>query len=347
MAMQLIAGLNCNPTIKVSAIILNEGRLATELRNSGLEAHVLEENKLSFWKLAGKIQKIVSTETPHIIHAHRYKENILSCIASRNMPQIKLITTQHGLPEHITSNQSLVGKLKTDLNFWVLRRYFDSVVGVSKDIQSFLVKNKGVEDTKVSVVYNGVRIPGDKVDKPGKNNFVFGSCGRLFPVKDYLLFAEIAKFVANNGAIRFSLAGEGPERGKLENAISGYGLTQKFRFEGHVEDMDSFYRGLDVYLNTSVHEGIPMTVLEAMARGLPVVAPKVGGIPEVIQDGVEGFLVQNRDPLAFAEKCFALYRDSELRNRMSEAAKRKAEEKFSVERMTEGYLKIYSDLAEA
>ena len=140
------------------------------------------------------------------------------------------------------------------------------------------------------------------------------------------------------------MAGDGPERGALEKAIDECGLVGRFALKGHLEDMDSFYRGLDLYLNTSVHEGIPMTILEAMARGLPVIAPQVGGIGEIIEDGVEGFLVPNRDPKAFAEKCLLL-QDAELRQRMGQAARAKVERGFSAEHMARQYYQLYRELA--
>ncbi len=99
-------------------------------------------------------------------------------------------------------------------------------------------------------------------------------------------------------------------------------------------------------MNTSLHEGIPMTVLEAMASGLPVIAPKVGGIPEVVQDGIQGFLVQDRKPESFAQKCLLLYQDRELWQQMSIAARHRALADFSVQRMSQDYARIYNELAQ-
>ena len=155
---------------------------------------------------------------------------------------------------------------------------------------------------------------------------------------------RIAQELALQREISFVLAGDGPERVALEKAIDECGVAVRFALKGHLEDMDAFYRGLDLYLNTSVHEGIPMTILEAMARGLPVIAPQVGGIGEIIEDGVEGFLVSNRDPKAFAEKCLLL-QDVELRQRMGQAARAKVERDFSAEHMARKYYQLYRELA--
>ena len=101
--------------------------------------------------------------------------------------------------------------------------------------------------------------------------------------------------------VRFELAGDGPERPALEAMVQRHGLNAGFILKGHQDDMESFYRGLDIYINTSVHEGIPMTILEALAHGLPVIAPAVGGIVEIIEDGKEGFLIDGRSTGDFAE----------------------------------------------
>jgi len=127
--------------------------------------------------------------------------------------------------------------------------------------------------------------------------------------------------------------------------IESYGIKEGFIFKGHLDDMDSFYRGLDVYINTSVHEGIPMTILEALAHGLPVVAPAVGGIVEIIEDGKEGFLIDSRNPQDFAEKCLLLKENRELREKMARAAREKAERAFSAERMADNYYRLYCQTA--
>ena len=157
---------------------------------------------------------------------------------------------------------------------------------------------------------------------------------------------EIARTVAATGAedVRFELAGDGPERPALEAMVKRHGLDAGFILKGHQDDMESFYRGLDIYINTSVHEGIPMTILEALAHGLPVIAPAVGGIVEIIEDGKEGFLIDGRSTGDFAEKCLFLKDNSQERDRMARAAREKAERAFSAEGMAERYYRLYRQM---
>ena len=109
--------------------------------------------------------------------------------------------------------------------------------------------------------------------------------------------------------------------------------------------MSAFYQDLDLYLNSSVHEGVPISILEAMAHGLPVVAPNVGGIAEIVESEVEGYLLEDRNPVAFAEKCLLLYENIRLREEMSQAAREKVTRAFSAEKMAEQYHKLYFEVA--
>lgn len=344
MTSQLLKTLNLNQEYDISVIILNHGRLEDELKNNGISVVVLDESKYSFFQLIKLMSNYFSIKNPNIFHSHRYKENLLSFFLSLSIVNCKIVATQHGLPEIQADLRSSLNKIKNSLNFFVLKHFFHSVVAVSEDIQNFFVNNLSFNPQRVSVVHNGIQFPEFMPTNIVNNSFVIGSSGRLFPVKDYPLMVEIARAVVQQGDVLFALAGDGPERAKLEDGIKFAKLESRFQLLGHIDDMDSFYGGLNIYMNTSVHEGIPMTILEAMARGLPIIAPRVGGIPEVVDDGVQGFLIEGRDPEAFAEKCLLLYNDRDLWQRMSLAAREKAERCFSVEKMAQGYLEIYRNL---
>lgn len=344
MACHLLTHLRSFPELELTVILLNEGRLAREVRSAGLPVLVVDESRNSFPQIANAIRKLLAPHLPDILHSHGYKGNILAFLAGMFHPGVSLISTQHGLPEILDQPVSWGGRLISKANFFVLSRYFRKVVAVSGNIRSFFVNDLGFGTERVAVIHNGIEIPPTVCSKAADGSFVIGSSGRLFPVKDYPLMVRIAQELAPQREIRLALAGDGPERVALEKAIDECGLAGRFALKGHLEDMDAFYCGLDLYLNTSVHEGIPMTILEAMASGLPVIAPQVGGIGEIIEDGVEGFLVSSRDPKAFAEKCLLL-QDAELRQRMGQAARAKVERGFSAEHMARKYYQLYRELA--
>jgi L-malate glycosyltransferase len=343
MIFNLLSNLRGKSALSLSAIILNEGILAQKLLSLGVTVHILDEKHLSFLQIFQKSLEITGGNPPNIFHSHRYKENLLSLLMSRYRTPKKRISTLHGLPEFHGKPPTLNQRLKIRANYFFLSRFF-TAVAVSQDIRKTLLDRFGFQNTKVEVIHNGIEcsspnLTGNRNSDP----FVIGSSGRLFSVKDFPLMVEIAKIISERGVngVRFEIAGDGPDMSAIESLIKRYGLSDSFLLKGHVNDMDSFYRGLDLYINTSVHEGIPMTILEAMSHGLPVIAPAVGGFGEIFDDGKEGFLVKTRSPHDFAEKCLFLKNNSPERSRMSSAAKEKVEREFSAQNMAEKYFSLY------
>lgn len=343
MTFNLLSHLKGYPDLDLVIILLNEGRLAESLRGIGITVHVIDEKQLPFWEIVRRTRAILRTSHPDLIHSHRYKENILATLAAGFNGNIKLIATQHGLPELANDKTTFANRFASKANFHFLSRYFTRTVAVSADVRNHLIQEHAFREDSVESIHNGIEIPDATLSKPKAGTFVIGSSGRLFQVKDYPLMVEIARTIASTNLqdVHFELAGEGPERAVLESMIQRYGLQDCFILKGHQDDMDTFYRGIDLYLNTSIHEGIPMTILEALARGIPVIAPAVGGITEIITNGVEGFLVESRNPDAFAEKCLLLRENKELREKMSKAARGRANQAFSSERMAENYYRLY------
>lgn len=343
MAFNLLSHLKAHSDLDLTVIILNEGKLSEKLKAIGITVHIIDESKLSFWQIVRKTRAILRTALPDLIHSHRYKENLLASLSTGFNDRIKLIATQHGLPELFETNGTLFNRLKTKANFQLLSHYFTRTVAVSADVKYALIAEHAFHQNQVESIHNGIEIPVAAVSKPKTNSFVIGSSGRLSPVKDYPLMVKIAAAVntRNVPGVHFELAGEGPERTILESMLGSYALRNNFTMKGHQDDMNTFYSGIDLFLNTSIHEGIPMTILEALARGIPVVAPDVGGIREIITNGVEGFLINSRAPEVFAEKCLLLQENRELRETMSKAARDTAERTFSAERMSDKYYRLY------
>jgi glycosyltransferase involved in cell wall biosynthesis len=118
-------------------------------------------------------------------------------------------------------------------------------------------------------------------------------------------------------------------------------LADDVEFLGEVPDPSGYVRSLDLYLNTSRHEGLPLSVLEAMALGTPVVAPKVGGIPEVVTHAADGLLVDGRDPVSFAEACLRILSDDDARRRLGTNARRTVADRFASVTMAKAYHRLY------
>lgn len=342
MAYHLLAELHAKPGIILYVLVLNNSKLADELKNAGVDVTVIDENKYSFFSLVLYVKNFFSRIKPDIIHSHRYKENFLCFLSALWINRVKLLATQHGLPE-VANSFSFFHKLKEKLNFFILKIGFDKTIAVSSDIEQFFRKRYFFSEKKVSYIRNGIPFVTEIAKRHSEAFFVIGSSGRLVPVKDFDIMVKVAAILKDYD-IKFVLAGEGSERQNIEKLINANGLHERFQMLGHLDDMEPFYQGIHLFLNTSLHEGIPMTILEAMAHGVPIVAPKVGGIPEVIKDGSEGFLIPTRDPDAFAEKCLLLYNNPDLWGRMSQAARLQVVENYSSGIMADKYISIYYSL---
>jgi glycosyltransferase involved in cell wall biosynthesis len=348
MAMQLLSGLVARADIDLFVVVLNHGRLAEELAKRGIPSCVVDERRHSFPEIVGLATRVAKTLSPRLLHSHRYKENILACLVARGLQERPaLVATLHGRPEEPGRKPSLKFRMASGINYWLLATRFDKTVAVSADVRNWLLRRHGFREEQVETIRNGIAVPQLPRRPDSSGGFVVGSAGRFVPVKDYPLMVEVARAVnAKTGKIRFELAGEGPMLETIQGSIAKHGLQDSFALHGFVRDMGQFYDGLNAYLSTSVHEGIPLTVLEAMARGIPAIVPRVGGLPEVVTDGVDGYLVDSRTPERFAEKCIALQRNPALHDGLGRAARAKIVERFSDSHMVDAYANLYGSLTE-
>ena len=191
MAYHLLRGLKAYGDLSITAIVLNEGRLAEEIHKLGIRVHVVDESKSSLLNLFRIIKKILDKSPPDLIHSHRYKENFLAYLTSRSIQGIKLIGTQHGMPEVYGGKSTLKQRIITKCNFFGLSLFFNRTVAVSEDIQKAFIKQFGFSGSKISMIHNGIGIPDIQPERENKETFVIGSAGRLCPVRDYSFMIEI------------------------------------------------------------------------------------------------------------------------------------------------------------
>jgi len=241
----------------------------------------------------------------------------------------------------------------------VIRRVFaplvDEFVTVSDDLRRWLVETVHVAGRKVRTIHNGVdtRRFSDQ-DREGARRAlgiderarVVGTVGRLDPVKDHAtLVRAFAGVVAARPEAVLAIVGDGPCRAALETLIAGLGLGERVRLLGARADVASLLGGFDVFALPSIAEGISNTVLEAMATGLPVVATRVGGNPELVEDGVNGRLVPSRDPAALSEALESYLSDPLVRALHGKASRQRAVTQFDLPVMLEAYRTLYASLA--
>ena len=228
-------------------------------------------------------------------------------------------------------------------------------VTVSADLRRWLIEDVRVPAAKVSAIHNGVDLSRFgragrlesrlRLDLPAEVPIV-GTVGRLDPVKDQAgLIRAFAKVRSAHPEALLVVVGDGPCRAELEDVAAASGQGDHVRLLGNRDDVPTVMSALDVFVLPSIAEGISNTILEAMASGLPVVATRVGGNPELVEDGIGGALVPRQDPSALAAAIAGYVADPELRRRHGLASRQRATGHFGLERMAEAYANLYTSLA--
>jgi glycosyltransferase involved in cell wall biosynthesis len=234
----------------------------------------------------------------------------------------------------------------------------DRVVGVGAAVRQALIANEGLPARRVEVLYNGIdvdafaaapdRAAARRELGVGLDDFVLLQVARLDYLKDHATAVRtLARVVKQVPRARLVLVGDGPERPGIENLIRELNVGDAVRFLGLRKDVDRLLHGADLFLLTSVSEGIPLTVIEAMAAGLPVVATDVGGLREVVADGLTGLLAPAKGDAGLAACVARLAGDAELRRAMGAAGRARAKDHFDEPRMAAEYGRIYRELCRA
>jgi glycosyltransferase involved in cell wall biosynthesis len=229
-------------------------------------------------------------------------------------------------------------------------RRSDAIICNSSEMARFATEYYRAPRERVRVVYNGVDTARFAEFRKGTRAHgpVIGTVGRLERQKNLDVFLEAAEcFRRSEPAARFEIVGEGSERPRLERRVGELGLADSVSFKGTTDDVPGFFSRLDQFWLTSDWEGTPNVVLEAMAAGVPVVATRVGGTPELVEDGCTGVLVPPSDATAVCCAAIALAADPERAARIGGAARNTVLENFSLQRMAERTASVYRFVLES
>ncbi len=349
----LLAQLVQRPEFDLSVVLLNGGRLANEIEALGVPVCVLPEDHWGPIKIFRGLIKEFRRMRPQLVHTHKYKDTILAAPAAKycNVPHV--VRTIHGLSEPFRGWQAIKMGLYELAERAVHRCCTDAIIGVSAQIASRYESRN--HHSRVVCVHNGVEIGVGRSEKYrervrsdlriGPETCLIGTIGRLTPVKgiSYLLQA-VRLLVQQEQNIKLLLVGDGPMRDTLEQESRDLGIAETVVFLGHREDTRELIRAVDIFVLPSLSEGIPMALLEAMAASRAVIASRVGGIPEVIRDGVEGILVEPKDVSALVEGCLRLLRSSDKAKELGDSARRRVDRSFSAESMAGAVRSLYWSL---
>jgi glycosyltransferase involved in cell wall biosynthesis len=237
-----------------------------------------------------------------------------------------------GVPVRISSERIMgwEGRVRRLLNRWTAG-LATHVVAVSDRVAEYAAQEFRIPPDRLSTIYNGVDLDSFRPIPRGRGGetAVIGSTARLHAKNDLsALLQAFARVSARRPGTRLLLVGRGPEEARLRALATSLGISAAVQFAGEQAEVGSYLHRMDVYAQSSVAEGMPNSVLEAMATGLPVVATSVGGTPEVVVDGETGLLVPSRDPAALADALLKLLETPGMAEAFGRAGRARVEAHF-------------------
>lgn len=320
----------------------------TELQRNRFHAEALDNNAPHVFAVIRELCQKLQKAHIDLLCCHSYKANVLGRPAARKL----------GIPVVAVSRGWTGATLKVRLYERFDRfhlRYMDRVVCVSEG-QAAKVRRAGVPETKVHVIRNAIFTDRfGEPDAPGRaflqsffsspRECIVGAAGRLSPEKGFRdLVTAAARIVKNHPRAGFLLFGDGPLREALAAQIETLGIRDQFVLASFRNDLDRWLPNFDVFTLPSYTEGLPNVVLEALAARVPVVATAVGGTPEVVEHGQNGYLVPAGDPTALAQRIAILLSDRRLRETMGMYGYFHVRDHFTFESQARQYAQLFQEL---
>ena len=305
-----------------------------------------------------RLARLIRSERPTILHTHTAKAGavgrIAALLAGDARPPV-IVHTFHGHVLRGYFNPALTAAFR--LLEQLLARVATKLVAVSPEVRDDLVALGVAPAAKFAVVRLGIELD-ERVDYDEEGRkatrrllgippdaFVVGWIGRMTAVKRTEDIARTLQALVERGVNGYlCLVGDGPDRTRLERRMHELGVAKRCLFVGYQENVARFYDAMDVLLLTSVNEGTPVSVIEALAAGRPVVATRVGGVSDVVRDGVDGFLAEVADVESLAARLAELAGDPELRTRMGNAGRAHVVDRYAVERLVDDIDRLYRSL---
>jgi len=321
-------------------------QLEKEAKRKGLEVIVFRMHDGPNFFGAWRILQYAWANQFEIIHSHGYKGNILLGFIPKTLRKIPLVSTLHGW----TSNGHISKMLLYEYFDHLTLKYLDAVCLVNECMLSSpgLV---GVKKDKLHIITNGIQelsksksFQADEIITFCKQGFTIVSIGRLSQEKGYEYLIQAFDQLEKEFDARLLIIGEGPERSRLENMIFRRGLADKIMMPGYRNEAWRYLLHCKVFVLSSLTEGLPMTLLEAMQVEVPVIATKVGGIPQLITHGKTGLLVPSGDPDLLCKAIKDIGQNSYDTKTLCRNAMGLIREKYSSRRMAMDYDEVYRSI---
>jgi sugar transferase (PEP-CTERM/EpsH1 system associated) len=335
--------------------LTNATNFRERIQRSDVEIYELHKQEGQDWKIYFQLWKLLRYLQPALVH-------------SRNLAALEgqLPAFLAGVKVRVHGEHGWdITDLGKKTRYRYLRRFFRPLIScyipLSKELENYLLLQVGVSESRIYRICNGVDTeyfhPPNNYQRAllphfkfaNSEYFIIGTIGRMQPIKNQLVLIKafirlLKNFPSKRDQLRLVIAGDGPVRTKAIDLLTANGIRELAWLPGYREDIPELLRSFDIFVLPSYSEGISNTILEAMASGLPVVATNVGGNAELVQNETTGFLVPVNNPEKIADALGKYIKNPLLKKQHSIAARKLAENRFSINFMVQQYIKLYDSL---
>lgn len=333
-------------------VIRGKGWVYEELCRRGVEPILLDAKGSFNWRYLLKLVRLIRQEKVDLIQSHLLGASVYSAMAGK-LTGTPVVATIHGEVD-IGARERLQWLKMGALNMGARQ-----IIAVSGGLRDDILRRTSLRPDKLEIIYNGIdtsafqRPRSDALRRQfgwSDKEFVIGCLGNIRPAKGYDILLQAVAMLGQDSPYCFVVAGQPDKSGLYERLLAQHaelGLEERVRFLGFLDDAAQYLASLDLFLSTSTTEGLPLSAIQAMAAGLPLLATRVGGYEELVTDRENGWLVPAGNPQAIAEAIQQLGVDAELRDRLAKNARRHVQATFDSRVMFAHYQTVYERLLNA
>ena len=342
--LSLLDGLNSKHEFLV--IVGAEGFLTVEARKLGINCHIIHSlnRSISPWQdylSFISIQSLIKTFSPDLVHVHSAKAAVLGRLAAKTT-STKSIYTVHGWA--FSEGNAF---LKTKVALLVekmMAKFTDKFIVVSHYDKNIAI-NRITTPNNMVVVHNGIPEINEHYDQCDKSTkpLKLICVARLSRQKNIPCLLRAIAMI--DSSAHLDIVGSGPDEKKIKHYASKLGVNDKVSFLGERSDINQLLESSDIFLLSSDWEGLPIAIIEATRAYLPIISTDVGGVREIVENGVNGYLIVRNDAKSFARKLTQLINDEDKRNHFSQESRKRYEEYFKLEPMLQKTNEIYHQVA--
>lgn len=339
--------------VEPKIICFIEDEFYYDAKKLGIDIEVIKQNSRFDLHVLKQLKEKIKTEKYSLVHSHGARANFISMLL-KPMVKVPFVTTIHSDYKLDFIESKYKKFVYTNLNEMSLK-VFNYYIAISSNFKEMLI-DRGFNSSKIFTAYNGIDLNETLEITPkeiflknyeidASNKTIVGILGRLDAVKNHMMFLKAAREVLEyNKDIVFLLGGTGIDEEKLKKFTLDSNMEKNVKFLGFVDECDSFFNAIDINTLTSLSESFPYSILEGARQKKPILATSVGGLSDLVDQGVNGYLVSVDDYKSFAKHIEELAKDKKKTIEMGENLYKTVKEKFSLENMGKTHFEIYKEI---